>query len=107
MKNSHFMRPLVKIVGSLIMGGSVFAMAGCESGIAGTYRNSSGMVTLDLRSGGKAALTVLGENEPCTYEVDGKNMSLTCKGNKTTWDIHDDGSISGPGFVGSLTKNKS
>jgi hypothetical protein len=103
MKNSDLMR----IFRSLVVGGSIFAIAGCESGIAGTYRNSSGMVTLDLRSGGKAALTVMGENEPCTYEVDGKNMNLICKGTKTTWDIHDDGSISGPGFVGSLTKNKS
>jgi hypothetical protein len=103
MKNSHLMR----IVRPLLIGASIVAIAGCASGIAGTYRNSSGMVTLDLRSGGKAALTVMGEAEPCTYDVDGKNMNLTCKGNKTTWDIHDDGSISGPGFVGSLTKNKS
>jgi hypothetical protein len=96
-----------RIIRASIIGGPVLMLVACGASVSGTYKNASGMITLDLRSGGKAALTVMGENEPCTYEVDGKNMNLTCKGNKTTWDIHDDGSISGPGFVGSLTKPKS
>ncbi len=84
-----------------------FTLASCGSGVSGTYTNPTGMVTLDLKSGGKASLTVMGEMEPCTYDVDGKSMNLTCKGEKTEWGIHDDGSLSGPGFVGMLKKNKS
>lgn len=87
--------------------GGAFALASCGSGVSGTYTNPTGMVTLDLRSGGKASLTVMGEMEPCTYDVDGKSMNLTCKGEKTEWGIHDDGSLSGPGFVGVLKKSKS
>src|SRR5271154_5653189 len=98
---------LKKNIGVCTIAAPILMLAACGASVAGTYKNATGMITLDLRSGGKAALTVMGENEPCTYEVDGKNMNLTCKGNKTTWDIHDDGSISGPGFVGSLTKHKS
>ncbi|MGH9746425.1 MAG: hypothetical protein ACRD59_10015 [Candidatus Acidiferrales bacterium] len=82
------------------------AMAGCGAGITGTYTNANGLVTLDLKSGGKAALSMMGENEQCTYDVAEKNLNLTCKGEKTAWAIHDDGSITGPGFVGTLQKSK-
>jgi hypothetical protein len=49
----------------------------------------------------------MGENEQCTYNADGKNLTLTCGGNKTVWGIHDDGSLTGPGIVGTLAKRKS
>jgi hypothetical protein len=89
-----------------VVAGSAFGMAACGSGIAGTYTNPTGLVTLDLRSGGKASLAMMGENEDCTYEVAEKQLSLTCKGEKTAWGIHDDGSLTGPGFVGTLQKSK-
>ena len=41
------------------------------------------------------------------YDADGKNLTLTCGGNKTVWGIHDDGSLTGPGIVGTLAKRKS
>jgi hypothetical protein len=65
------------------------------------------LVTLDIQSGGKASLTVMGEIEPCTYVLEDKKLSLTCKGDTSVWGIHDDGSLSGPAFVGALTKSKS
>jgi hypothetical protein len=84
-----------------------FILGACGAGLSGTYTNPTGLVTLDLRSGGKASLTMMGENERCTYEADGKNLTLTCGGNKTVWGIHDDGSLTGPGIVGTLAKRKS
>lgn len=78
----------------------------CGSGVAGTYTSANGLVTLDLRSGGKASLTLMGGNEDCSYNVDGKKLNLTCNGEKTVWGFHDDGSLTGPGFVGSLSKKK-
>jgi hypothetical protein len=81
-------------------------LGACGSGLPGTYTSSNGLVTLDLKSGGKAALTLIGGNEDCTYDVDGRKLNLTCNGEKTLWNIHDDGSLTGPGFVGSLSKKK-
>ncbi len=62
---------------------------------------------LILDPAGKASLTMMGQNEQCTYDVSGKNLTLTCGGDKTVWGIHDDGSLTGPGFVGTLAKRKS
>jgi hypothetical protein len=90
-----------------LIASSTFLLCACGAGVTGTYTNANGMVTLDLKSGGKASIAMMGENESCTYEVDGKNLNLTCSGGKTIWGIHDDGSISGPGFIGTLKKSKS
>ncbi|HTP43273.1 MAG TPA: hypothetical protein VMJ13_01850 [Candidatus Acidoferrum sp.] len=89
-----------------LIAGSALTFAGCGSGLSGTYTNPTGLVTLDVRSGGKASLAMMGESEDCTYDVDGKKMTLTCNKDKTVWNIHDDGSITGPGFVGTLSKKK-
>lgn len=89
----------------MIAGASV-TLAACGSGIAGTYTSATGLVTLDLKSGGQASLAMMGENEDCSYEVADKKLNLTCKEEKTVWGIHDDGSITGPGFVGTLKKSK-
>jgi hypothetical protein len=94
------------ILGIVITFGTFF-LGGCGAGLSGTYTNPTGLVTLDLRSGGKASLTMMGENEQCTYAADGKSLTLTCGGNKTVWGIHDDGSLTGPGIVGTLAKRKS
>jgi hypothetical protein len=85
---------------------SSLALAACGSGVAGTYTNANGLVTLDLQGGGKASLTIMGQNDVCKYDVAGKSLTLICKEGNTSWGIHDDGSISGPGFIGTLQKSK-
>jgi hypothetical protein len=74
----------------------------------GTYTNSGGMVTLDLKSGGKATFTMMGESIPCTYKVKDDKLLLDCtpKGEKVDFIIHGDGSISGPGFIGNMKTSK-
>ena len=74
----------------------------------GTYTNNGGMVTLDLKSGGKAIFTMMGESMPCTYKANDDKVLLDCtpKGEKVDFIIHGDGSISGPGFIGNMKKSK-
>ena len=85
---------------------AVLASAACGSKVNGTYSNENGMIVLDVRSGGKASLTLMGQVAECTYEVEKEKLTLDCKGDKSVFVIHDDGSLTGPGFVGLLRKKK-
>lgn len=78
------------------------------STMEGTYTNSGGMVTLDLKAGGKATFTMMGESLPCTYKVKDDKLLLDCtpKGERVDFLIHGDGSFSGPGFIGNMKKSK-
>lgn len=78
------------------------------SNMEGTYTSSMGNVVLDLKSGGKAIFTLMGESMPCTYKVKDEKLMLDCtpQGEKVDFVIHGDGSISGPGFIGSMKKSK-
>jgi hypothetical protein len=84
----------------------VVVIGGCGSKVEGTYSNGS-MVTLDLKSGGKAMFTMMGETIPCTYKVKDNKVQLDCtpKGEKVDFMIHDDGSLTGPGFIGNMKKS--
>ncbi len=71
---------------------------GCKS-ITGTYTDANGAVILELRSGGSASLTFMGDVENCSYTSSKEQVTLTCKGNPeptTVFNIHDDGSLTGP-----------
>jgi hypothetical protein len=97
---------LITAVGiGVLLGG--FASAAHGGKMEGTYTNG-GIITMDLRSGGKANFNLMGENHPCTYKVKGETLMLDCtpKGEKLDFTIHDDGSLSGPGFIGSMKKSK-
>jgi hypothetical protein len=95
--------PQIVVVAAVI---AVVAVIGCGSKVEGTYSNG-GMVTLDLKSGGKAMFTMMGETIPCTYKVKDNKVQLDCtpKGEKVDFMIHDDGSLTGPGFIGNMKKS--
>jgi len=78
------------------------------SNMEGTYTSSMGNVVLDLKSGGKAVFTLMGESMPCMYTVKDEKLLLDCtpQGEKVDFVIHGDGSISGPGFIGNMKKSK-
>jgi hypothetical protein len=84
--------------------------AGCGSSVEGTYSDPGGAITLDLKSGGNATISFMGETAPCTYTVDGKKLALSCKGQagKMNFTIQDDGSLAGPPgtFIPPLRKKK-
>ena len=97
---------------SLIAGVVVVLISGCNSDPSGTYTDANGAVILELRSGGKANFTFMGDVEACTYESSGKQLTLNCKGSPapvTVFNIHDDGSLTGPAgsFMPPLRKEKS
>jgi hypothetical protein len=89
-----------------------FSLVSCgsKSKLEGTYLqgDGGGTVTLDLKSGGKAQFTIMGDNNACTYQVNGDKLMLDCtpKGEKVEFTIHDDGSLTGPGFIGIMKKSK-
>jgi len=84
---------------------AIAMISGCGSKMEGTYSN--GQVTLDLRSGGKAIFTMLGESTECTYKADDSKVMLDCtpNGEKVEFMVHDDGSLNAPGIIGVLKKS--
>jgi hypothetical protein len=88
----------------------VFAYAACTSGPRGTYSDANGAVLLELKSGGKANITFMGEVADCTDSTSGNQLTLDCKppAGKIVFTIHDDGSLTGPpgGFMPMLRKQK-
>lgn len=97
---------------SVVSAGVILLICGCNSGPNGTYTDANGAVILELRSGGKANFTFMGDVEECSYKSNGKQLTLTCKGSPapvTVFNIHDDGSLTGPAgsFMPPLRKEKS
>ena len=96
----------------LVLSAAAFALfaSGCNSGPSGVYSDANGAVILELRSGGKANFTFMGEVQDCSYKTGGKQLTLTCKGeaHPTVFAIHDDGSLTGPpgSFMPPLRKQK-
>jgi hypothetical protein len=88
MRKNHW-----KTMGVVIVAAMSFMAVGCRSGIKGTYSSTSGTMMLELRSGGKASFTMMGETRDCTYKVDGKDIPLTCGNNTLDFHVMDDGSL--------------
>lgn len=95
----------------MVAGLLVLLFSGCNSGPRGTYTDANGAVILELKGGGKANFTFMGDVQDCTYDSAGKQLTLTCKGEagKTVFNIHEDGSLTGPpgSFMPPLRKEKS
>lgn len=111
-KEREVAKKMLQKPGFLIVGACLVVLVGCKSGMTGTYSDANGAVILELRSGGKANFTFMGDVEDCTYESSGKQLTLTCKGSPapvTVFNIHDDGSLTGPPgtFMPPLRKQKS
>ena len=60
----YFCKSMFLVAGSLVL-----LASGCNSGPKGTYTDANGAVILELRSGGKANFTFMGDVEDCTYET--------------------------------------
>jgi hypothetical protein len=78
--------------------------------MAGTYSDANGAVILELRSGGSANFTFMGDVQDCSYKSGGNQLTLSCKGDASpaVLAIHDDGSLTGPPgtFMPPLRKQK-
>jgi hypothetical protein len=82
----------------IAVAGVCLLLPACKSSIAGTYSDTMGSVILELRSGGKANFTFMGNVQDCSYENSGKQVTLSCKGEDSpiTFTLHDDQSLTGP-----------
>jgi hypothetical protein len=87
-----------------------FVCSGCGSSMEGTYSDPSRAVLLELKSGGKANITFMGDVEDCTYNISRPHLNLSCNGSagNIVFTIHDDGSLTGPpgSFMPGLRKEK-
>ncbi len=101
---------LCRIVFTSVVTMCIVIGAGCSSqhGVQGTYSDPSGAWVLDLKGGGQATLTFYGDSRPCTYTVSGDQVAVKCKGERGTLNFtaHQDGSLSGQGFMPVLKKSK-
>jgi hypothetical protein len=85
----------------------VQVLAGCSSGVKGTYTNAGGQVMLELTSGGKATFSLGGDIKTCTYTADDKAIVLSCgRGEQANFRLNADGSLTAPGFIGVMKKSK-
>jgi hypothetical protein len=91
---------------TLAMGMSVL-VAGCGAKVEGTYSNANGLAMLELKSGGKATVSLMGQASDCTYLVNENQVVVNCGGDKSVYRVNGDGSLTGPGFIGVMKKEKS
>lgn len=62
-------------------------IASCGSGVNGVYHDPSGQVTLEIKSGGKAHITLMGEQHDLTYKVEGNKITMRDPADSTTGDV--------------------
>ena len=67
-------------------------------GVQGTYTDTTGAVSLVLKSGGNATFTFAGQSGDCTYTSSGSTVALTCPGQAgaVNFTVGSDGTLSGP-----------
>jgi hypothetical protein len=84
--------------------------SGAGGGMQGTYTDATGSFLLELKSGGNANFTYMGDDETCKYTTSGTTLTVNCNGpaGTTVFNIHDDGSLTGPpgSFFTTLSKKK-
>jgi hypothetical protein len=97
-----------KMIAVLVVGSFILMTIACGSAkFEGTYTNATGLATLNLSSGGKASMTMMGETKSGTFTVDGNKVIVNLQGDKLEFTINEDGSLNGPGFIGAMKKSKS
>lgn len=108
------MKSNIRLVLAFVIAVSAFISSACTAcetgGLKGTYSDANGAVLLELKSGGKANFTWMGDVADCTYSSSGRQLRLSCKGDAGNigFTIHDDGSLTGPAgsFMPMLRKHK-
>jgi hypothetical protein len=94
---------------ALALLGVLSTTIGCGSKVEGnTYEDNGGVVKVEFKSSGKAYVSTGPVATTCSYAESGKNVTLTCEGDKSVFTVDDDGALNGPpgGFLARLTKKK-
>lgn len=103
---------LRRTIFSAVILAAILCLNACSSCLGshleGKYSDASGAFKVELNSGGKATLTTLNSDTPCTYKVDGKQVTLQCENQILSFTVQDDGSLMPPPEtqIGRLTKAK-
>ncbi len=98
---------IVKLARSSMITLAAVAISCGGSSVQGTYTNANGAIVLELKSGGEASLSMLGEKHPCTYKQESAKVMLTCQGSEALeMAVQGDGSLSAGPIMGSLKKSK-
>lgn len=98
--NRSMHRRMVAVVMLLALTG----LAWSGSKLHGTYQNENGSIVVELRSSGKARVTLMGESADCTYDVNGDKVKVKCEGEDMELTVLDDGGLAGGGLIGTLRK---
>jgi len=99
------MTPILKTLLILTAITLVLSISNCGNKFVGTYANANGTIVLDVKSGDKASLTILGEKKECSYQTNKDELTLACEDDKLVFNRHEDGSLTGPGMIGMLKKS--
>jgi hypothetical protein len=90
MKSGYSRASLIAIVGSFAL-----AVTACNA-VTGTYTGGNGSISLELKSNGAAAFTVMGQATDCTWAQEANQIRVTCEGETTVFTRGKDGSLAGP-----------
>jgi hypothetical protein len=95
------------VSGSLALLVVLLGLAGCGSGIDGTYTSSGGMGIIEsmtFKKGGKVEVTAMGMTKEGTFEVEGKKVKVTIANDTTILTLDDNGCLNGGGMIGKFCK---
>jgi hypothetical protein len=73
-------------------------LAGC-GGVQGTYADPTGSMTVELKSGGVATISLMGQISQCTYTSASNQVTVNCKDDsagKIVFTVQSDGTLTGP-----------
>lgn len=60
-----------------LLGGVLFAAAGCGGALTGTYQDEAGETSYEFRSDGRASISMLGITVDAEYTLDGDKVLIT------------------------------
>jgi hypothetical protein len=89
-----------KLLNAVLAAATLVAIA-CTvacGGVQGTYADTTGAISLVLKSGGNATFTFAGQTGNCTYTSSGSTVALTCPGQAgaVNFTLGSDGTLTGP-----------
>ena len=71
-------------------------LAGCGSGMHGTYSDRMGAMQYRFRTGGHVSVAVMGIETELTYTVEGRHVKIISPQGSQVLDLLDDGTLEGP-----------
>jgi hypothetical protein len=89
MPASSALRRLPIVLGVVL---ALLVVPACSEGVEGTYRDATGMMVLEFRSGGEVRQQVMGMTTAGTYEVEGDEVIVDIGGRRMVLQ-HTDGRL--------------